>query len=150
MPAVNDRQILCRQHVDIPRIRSRAERGGRTNPATRAADADGSSSHSILPAGIAAAADVLIDPAFDSVNVPAAALDEVPDALMVEIAPVEAGRVLCGGTGMDGMDVEIPGGKFNLTDINASIGLGQLPRLMEITRRRAELAGHGGHDPPGP
>jgi dTDP-4-amino-4,6-dideoxygalactose transaminase len=45
-------------------------------------------------------------------------------------------------TGMDGMDVEIPGGKFNLTDINASIGLGQLPRLAEITRRRTELAQH--------
>jgi dTDP-4-amino-4,6-dideoxygalactose transaminase len=42
--------------------------------------------------------------------------------------------------GADGMDVEVPGGKFNLTDINAAIGLGQLPHLPEITRRRAELA----------
>jgi dTDP-4-amino-4,6-dideoxygalactose transaminase len=42
--------------------------------------------------------------------------------------------------GADGMDVELPGGKFNLTDINATIGLHQLCRLDEITRRRAELA----------
>jgi dTDP-4-amino-4,6-dideoxygalactose transaminase len=43
-------------------------------------------------------------------------------------------------SGMDGMEVSEPGGKFNLTDINAAIGLGQLPQLAEITRRRAELA----------
>jgi dTDP-4-amino-4,6-dideoxygalactose transaminase len=38
------------------------------------------------------------------------------------------------------MDMQVPGGKFNLTDINAAIGLGQLARLPDITRRRAELA----------
>jgi dTDP-4-amino-4,6-dideoxygalactose transaminase len=43
-------------------------------------------------------------------------------------------------SGLDGMDVAEPGGKSNLTDINAAIGLGQLPRLAAITRRRAELA----------
>ena len=43
-------------------------------------------------------------------------------------------------TGHDGMDVQVPGGKFNLTDINAAIGLGQLPRLAAITQRRGELA----------
>jgi len=43
-------------------------------------------------------------------------------------------------TGADGMDVEFPGGKFNLTDINATIGLHQLARLDEFTRRRAALA----------
>ena len=43
-------------------------------------------------------------------------------------------------SGMDGMDVAEPGGKFNLTDINAAIGLGQLPKLAEVTRRRAALA----------
>ena len=43
-------------------------------------------------------------------------------------------------SGLDGMDVERPGGKFNLTDINAAIGLGQLRHLDEITRRRAALA----------
>lgn len=43
-------------------------------------------------------------------------------------------------TGMDGMDVEEAGGKFNLTDVNATIGLAQLARLDAITARRAELA----------
>jgi dTDP-4-amino-4,6-dideoxygalactose transaminase len=43
-------------------------------------------------------------------------------------------------TGLDGMDVEEPGGKFNMTDINAAIGLGQLRRLDAITQRRADLA----------
>jgi dTDP-4-amino-4,6-dideoxygalactose transaminase len=43
-------------------------------------------------------------------------------------------------TGADGMDVEYPGGKFNLTDVNATIGLHQLARLDEFTRRRAALA----------
>ena len=43
-------------------------------------------------------------------------------------------------TGIDGMEVTEPGGKFNLTDINAAIGLGQLPNLADVTRRRAERA----------
>ncbi|WP_423198707.1 MULTISPECIES: DegT/DnrJ/EryC1/StrS family aminotransferase [unclassified Cupriavidus] len=43
-------------------------------------------------------------------------------------------------TGMDGMDVEEPGGKFNLTDVNAAIGLQQLAKLDAITTRRAMLA----------
>ncbi|AZG15452.1 DegT/DnrJ/EryC1/StrS family aminotransferase [Cupriavidus pauculus] len=43
-------------------------------------------------------------------------------------------------TGMDGMDVEEPGGKFNLTDVNAAIGLAQLAQLDGITARRAALA----------
>jgi dTDP-4-amino-4,6-dideoxygalactose transaminase len=43
-------------------------------------------------------------------------------------------------SGQDGMEVVEPGGKFNLTDINAAIGLGQLPQLAQITARRAELA----------
>ncbi len=43
-------------------------------------------------------------------------------------------------SGFDGMDVEVPGGKFNLTDINAAIGLGQLQHLDKITTRRAVLA----------
>ncbi|MDE2368409.1 MAG: DegT/DnrJ/EryC1/StrS aminotransferase family protein [Burkholderiales bacterium] len=42
--------------------------------------------------------------------------------------------------GLDGMEVEEPGGKFNLTDINAAIGLGQLPHLDAITARRGDLA----------
>jgi len=43
-------------------------------------------------------------------------------------------------TGMDGMDVEEPGGKFNLTDVNAVVGLQQLQKLDAITARRALLA----------
>lgn len=40
-----------------------------------------------------------------------------------------------------GMDVDVLGGKFNMTDISAAIGLGQLPRLAEFTARRRMLAG---------
>lgn len=39
-----------------------------------------------------------------------------------------------------GMDVDVLGGKFNMTDIAATIGLGQLKRLDEFTTRRRELA----------
>ena len=43
-------------------------------------------------------------------------------------------------SGIDGMDVDEPGGKSNLSDVHAAIALGQLDRLAEITRRRAALA----------
>ena len=43
-------------------------------------------------------------------------------------------------TGLDGMDVEVPGGKSNLSDVHAAIGLGQLRRLEQVTQRRVELA----------
>ena len=39
-----------------------------------------------------------------------------------------------------GMDVDLPGGKFNLTDIAARIGLGQLPRLEGFNAQRRRLA----------
>jgi dTDP-4-amino-4,6-dideoxygalactose transaminase len=39
----------------------------------------------------------------------------------------------------DGMDVTLAGGKYNLTDIAAVIGLHQLPRLAEFTERRRQL-----------
>ncbi len=39
-----------------------------------------------------------------------------------------------------GMDVDVLGGKFNLTDIAAAIGLGQLPHRAEFTERRRHLA----------
>ncbi len=38
------------------------------------------------------------------------------------------------------MEVDLPGGKFNLTDLAAAIGLGQLPHLGEFTARRRALA----------
>ncbi len=39
-----------------------------------------------------------------------------------------------------GMDVDLPGGKCNLTDVAAAIGLGQLARLDEFNARRTALA----------
>jgi dTDP-4-amino-4,6-dideoxygalactose transaminase len=42
--------------------------------------------------------------------------------------------------GMDGMDVDVLGGKDNLTDVNAVIGLEQLKQLPSYQARRAALA----------
>jgi len=42
--------------------------------------------------------------------------------------------------GMDGMDVDVLGGKDNLTDVNAVIGLQQLKQLPAYQTRRAVLA----------
>ena len=42
--------------------------------------------------------------------------------------------------GMDGMDVDVLGGKDNLTDVNAVIGLHQLKQLPAYQARRAALA----------
>jgi dTDP-4-amino-4,6-dideoxygalactose transaminase len=41
----------------------------------------------------------------------------------------------------DQFDVELPGGKANLSDVAARIGLGQLPHLDRFNARRRELAG---------
>jgi dTDP-4-amino-4,6-dideoxygalactose transaminase len=43
-------------------------------------------------------------------------------------------------TGHDGIEVEFPGGKFNMTDVAARIGLGQLPHAEGFLARRRELA----------
>jgi len=43
-------------------------------------------------------------------------------------------------SGEDGMEVDVVGGKFNLTDLAARIGLGQLPHLSSFTERRRTLA----------
>jgi len=43
-------------------------------------------------------------------------------------------------SGFDGMEVELVGGKFNLTDVAARVGLGQLPRLVEFNAIRRDLA----------
>ena len=43
-------------------------------------------------------------------------------------------------SGEDGMEVEVAGGKFNLTDVAARIGLGQLPHLEAFIQRRRALA----------
>ncbi|QWD68756.1 DegT/DnrJ/EryC1/StrS aminotransferase family protein [Polynucleobacter sp. VK25] len=42
--------------------------------------------------------------------------------------------------GMDGMDVDVLGGKDNLTDVNAAIGLEQLKQLPSYQSRRGALA----------
>jgi dTDP-4-amino-4,6-dideoxygalactose transaminase len=44
--------------------------------------------------------------------------------------------------GEDGMDVDVVGGKFNLTDVAARFGLGQMKRLAEFTDKRRALARH--------
>ena len=43
-------------------------------------------------------------------------------------------------SGHDGLEVDVLGGKFNMTDIAAAIGLGQFAHLEEITARRRALA----------
>jgi dTDP-4-amino-4,6-dideoxygalactose transaminase len=43
-------------------------------------------------------------------------------------------------TGLDGLDVDVLGGKFNMTDIAAAIGLGQFLHIDKVTARRRELA----------
>ena len=43
-------------------------------------------------------------------------------------------------TGFDGMEVELVGGKFNLTDVAARVGLGQLAHLEGFNAKRRELA----------
>jgi dTDP-4-amino-4,6-dideoxygalactose transaminase len=42
--------------------------------------------------------------------------------------------------GLDGMDVDVLGGKFNLTDVAARVGLGQLPHLERFLAQRRALA----------
>jgi dTDP-4-amino-4,6-dideoxygalactose transaminase len=43
-------------------------------------------------------------------------------------------------TGIDTMEVEVVGGKFNLTDVAARVGLGQLPHLERFNQQRRALA----------
>ena len=45
-------------------------------------------------------------------------------------------------TGLDGMEVDVLGGKHNLTDVNAVIGLHQFAKIAEVTATRHELAKH--------
>ncbi|CUA99638.1 DegT/DnrJ/EryC1/StrS family aminotransferase [Thiomonas bhubaneswarensis] len=43
-------------------------------------------------------------------------------------------------SGLDGMEVDVVGGKSNLTDVAARVGWGQLQRVDEFNARRRELA----------
>jgi dTDP-4-amino-4,6-dideoxygalactose transaminase len=45
-------------------------------------------------------------------------------------------------SGWDGIEVDVLGGKFNMTDIAAAIGLGQFAQLNAITAQRRKLAKH--------
>jgi len=45
-------------------------------------------------------------------------------------------------TGFDGMDVDVLGGKHNLTDVNAVIGIHQLKQLPDLMKQRQALAQH--------
>jgi dTDP-4-amino-4,6-dideoxygalactose transaminase len=55
-------------------------------------------------------------------------------------------------SGLDGFDTLLAGGKYNLSDIAAAVGLGQLRRLEEFNARRRELVARyyelWGEDPP--
>lgn len=43
-------------------------------------------------------------------------------------------------TGFDGMDCDVLGGKYNLTDVAARVGLGQLRQIDRFTEKRRQLA----------
>lgn len=45
-------------------------------------------------------------------------------------------------SGVDGIDVDVLGGKYNMSDIMAAIGLGQMKHLDTVTAHRAALARH--------
>jgi dTDP-4-amino-4,6-dideoxygalactose transaminase len=45
-------------------------------------------------------------------------------------------------SGIDDIDVDVLGGKFNMTDIAATLGLGQLPHIDAIATQRRTLAQH--------
>jgi dTDP-4-amino-4,6-dideoxygalactose transaminase len=45
-------------------------------------------------------------------------------------------------SGLDGIDVDVLGGKYNMTEIAAAIGLGQMARLEEFNAKRLALARH--------
>lgn len=45
-------------------------------------------------------------------------------------------------SGWDGIEVDVLGGKYNMTDIAAAIGLGQFAKLSDITAHRRHLAQH--------
>jgi dTDP-4-amino-4,6-dideoxygalactose transaminase len=45
-------------------------------------------------------------------------------------------------SGFDGLEVDVLGGKFNMTDIAAAIGLGQFAHIDAVTAKRRALARH--------
>ncbi|TFW33568.1 DegT/DnrJ/EryC1/StrS family aminotransferase [Massilia horti] len=45
-------------------------------------------------------------------------------------------------SGLDGIDVDVLGGKYNMSDIMAAIGLGQMKNLENVNAHRRQLAEH--------
>jgi dTDP-4-amino-4,6-dideoxygalactose transaminase len=45
-------------------------------------------------------------------------------------------------SGVDGIDVDVLGGKYNMSDIMAAIGLGQMQKLEAVNAQRRKLAEH--------
>lgn len=45
-------------------------------------------------------------------------------------------------SGIDGIDVDVLGGKYNMSDIMAAIGLGQMKTIAAVTAHRRKLAEH--------
>ena len=45
-------------------------------------------------------------------------------------------------SGLDGIDVDVLGGKYNMTDMAAAIGLGQIAHIDAVTEHRRTLAQH--------
>lgn len=45
-------------------------------------------------------------------------------------------------SGVDGIDVDVLGGKYNMSDIMATIGLGQMKTIAAVTSHRRKLAEH--------
>ena len=45
-------------------------------------------------------------------------------------------------SGLDGIDVDVLGGKYNMTDLSAVIGLGQMKHMEEFNAQRKALAKH--------
>lgn len=45
-------------------------------------------------------------------------------------------------SGHDGLEVDVLGGKFNMTDVAAAIGLGQFAHIDAVTQKRRDLARH--------
>ncbi|HTT04972.1 MAG TPA: DegT/DnrJ/EryC1/StrS aminotransferase family protein [Steroidobacteraceae bacterium] len=65
-------------------------------------------------------------------------LNDAEEARRCELWRLQGVERFADGT----LDATLPGGKFNMTDVAARLGLGQLARLAEFTARRRALARH--------
>ena len=65
-------------------------------------------------------------------------LNDASEARRCELWRLQGVERFADGT----LDATLPGGKYNMTDVAARLGLGQLARLPEFTARRRALARH--------